>query len=419
MEEEAQIEMEAQPAPPAEWGEDISPDKDGKLYKKILNEGSGDDRPAKGDEVYVHYTGRLLDGSVFDSSVERNELFNFKLGEGKVIKGWDEGVATMRKGEKCLLTCSPDFAYGSAGAGEKIPPDSTLQFEVELFHWKGEDITNDGGVIMSVIEEGSGWKKPTDGSSVKVQFKGMYNENIIEDREAEFDLGEGSEHSIIEGIEKALEKMKENASVKLIIQPAYAFGESGDASKGVPPNAEVTYIVKLVSFVKAKQSYEYDDLDSRINDATAIKEKGTTYFKAGKFALALKLYKRGLGIVEKSSVYKDEEKESTRVIRVMLQLNLAMCHLKLNSPVEARDACEQVIEEDEKNVKAHFRRGQSFEMMQDYEEALKCFQGVMKIESTNRAAYQQIQACRQKIKQQREKDKKLYANMFEKLSRTR
>jgi hypothetical protein len=57
-------------------------------------------------------------------------------------------------------------------------------------------------------------------------------------------------------------------------------------------------------------------------------------------------------------------------------------------------------------------------MMQDYEEALKCFQGVMKIESTNRAAYQQIQACRQKIKQQREKDKKLYANMFEKLSRT-
>ena len=73
----------------------------------------------------------------------------------------------MRKGEKCLLTCRPEYAYGKKGSGDKIPPDSTLQFEVELFDWKGEDVTNDGGVIMYVLEEGSGWKTPNDGSSVK------------------------------------------------------------------------------------------------------------------------------------------------------------------------------------------------------------------------------------------------------------
>ncbi len=68
----------------SEWGEDISPDKDGKLYKKILSEGSGQGRPNSGNKVFVHYTGRLLDGTVFDSSVERNELFTFELGQGKV-----------------------------------------------------------------------------------------------------------------------------------------------------------------------------------------------------------------------------------------------------------------------------------------------------------------------------------------------
>ena len=83
----------------------------------------------------------------------------------QVIKGWDVGVATMRKGEKCILTCLPEFAYGEQGA-ENIPPNSTLQFEVELFRWRGEDVTGDGGVIKNVINEGSGYQKPSEGSTV-------------------------------------------------------------------------------------------------------------------------------------------------------------------------------------------------------------------------------------------------------------
>ena len=67
-----------------EWGDDISPNNNNKLFKKILQEGTGTERPKEGDEVYVHYTGRLLDGTIFDSSVERNELFKFKLGQGQV-----------------------------------------------------------------------------------------------------------------------------------------------------------------------------------------------------------------------------------------------------------------------------------------------------------------------------------------------
>ncbi len=159
--------VEVQVSPAGEWGEDISPDKNGELFKKILTPGSGSDGPMTGDEVIVHYTGRLLNGDVFDSSVERNEKFKFKLGQGQVIKGWDAGVATMKRAEKCILTCLPEFAYGESGSPPKIGPNETLQFEVELFDWKGLDVTEDGGVVLNVLTAGENYSNPEDGSVVE------------------------------------------------------------------------------------------------------------------------------------------------------------------------------------------------------------------------------------------------------------
>jgi FKBP-type peptidyl-prolyl cis-trans isomerase len=104
--------------------------KSGLKYED-LKEGTGDEAK-EGNTVEVHYTGWLKDGKKFDSSLDRKQPFSFKLGAGKVIKGWDEGVAGMKVGGKRKLTIPPALGYGARGAGNVIPPDAELTFEVEL-----------------------------------------------------------------------------------------------------------------------------------------------------------------------------------------------------------------------------------------------------------------------------------------------
>jgi hypothetical protein len=110
--------------------EDIS--GDGGVMKKIIRKGSGE-KPQIGDKVEVHYVGKITKtGEKFDSSRDRNTKFCFEIGGG-VIKAWNKGVKTMMPGEKSILRCRSDYAYGKTGSPPKIPSSSDLDFEIEYF----------------------------------------------------------------------------------------------------------------------------------------------------------------------------------------------------------------------------------------------------------------------------------------------
>lgn len=122
------------PEKPASVKGDLITTPSGLKYVDLV-EGTGA-TPRRGQTVVVHYTGWLTNGKKFDSSVDRGKPFEFPIGMGRVIRGWDEGVKTMKVGGKRKLIIPPRLGYGPRGAGRVIPPNATLIFEVELLRVK-------------------------------------------------------------------------------------------------------------------------------------------------------------------------------------------------------------------------------------------------------------------------------------------
>ena len=123
----------AEPAKGAAKGPDTVSTSTGLKY--IITKAGNGAKPARGQLVKVHYTGKLEDGRVFDSSIPRGEPFEFPVGMGRVVKGWDEGILMMSKGERRTLIVPPSLGYGMEGRGP-IPPNTTMIFDVELVDFK-------------------------------------------------------------------------------------------------------------------------------------------------------------------------------------------------------------------------------------------------------------------------------------------
>lgn len=403
----------------AEMAVDITPNKDGGVMKQVLRPGEGEKVPLSGDKVFVHYVGTLLDdGSKFDSSRDRGEQFSFTLGKGEVIKAWDLGVATMKKGELAKLTCRSDYAYGEQGSPPKIPANATLVFEVELFEWRGEDLSQkkDGGIIRSIVTAGEGYQTPNDGALLDVHIVGQVNGTVFDDRDIKFPLGEGAEYNIPEGLETALEKFKKGEKSVIKLSPKYAFGAEGKPSLGVPPGASVEYEAELRSFEKAKESWEMDQAE-KIEQAKTCKDKGTQFLKAEKCKLAVRQYKKIIHLLEYDAGLDDEKKAESQKVLLAGHLNLSMVYLKLNDSSSAVEHATKAICMDPTSVKAYFRRGQAHLNLGDPALAQKDFQSCLNLEQNNKAAKQQLMVCVQKIKAEKLREKQIYGGMFEKFAR--
>lgn len=398
-------------------GEDITPKKDGGVLKLVKREGTGTELPMTGDKVFVHYVGTLLDGTHFDSSRDRGEKFSFELGKGQVIKAWDIGVATMKTGELCQLICKPEYAYGSAGSPPKIPPNATLIFEVELFEFRGEDLTDDedGGIIRRIITKGQGYSKPNEGASVEVTLEGTCDGRVFDERELKFEVGDGENLGLPAGVEKSIMAMEQGEEALFIIKSKYGFGNAGNAKYNIPGGATLQYKIKLTAFEKAKESWEMNTVE-KLEQSVIVKEKGTQYFKEGKYKQASVQYRRIVSWLEHESGLSPDDENKAKALQLAAHLNLAMCFLKLQEPNQALENCDKALELDGSNEKALFRRGEALFGMKEFNRARDDFQRVLQLYPANKAAKSQVVLCQKRIKEQHEKDKRIYANMFQKFA---
>jgi len=236
--------------PPPELPEGIS--------KTIIREADNSSwkKPKDGDEVFVHYVGTLeTDGSEFDSSRSRGQEFSFVLGQGVVIKGWDLGVKTMKKGELAKFTLAPEYAYGEQGSPPKIPANATLVFEIELFRWVSKsDLFQDGGVIKVEMQEGLGWKTPKDGGEVKLTLKATAKDgtSIEEKLGLDYVLGSGALGPLSKAVDNALQSMKKGEVAQLTCTEEYAYGSEKPGGATVTLTLEQMYETKDISFGKGK-----------------------------------------------------------------------------------------------------------------------------------------------------------------------
>ncbi|GAB1609875.1 peptidyl-prolyl cis-trans isomerase FKBP4-like isoform X1 [Argonauta hians] len=395
-------------------GVDITPKQDGGVMKEILREGTTDEKPSNGDTVFVHYVGTLLDGTEFDSSRSRGDLFSFPLGEEKVIKAWDIGVLTMKKGELARLTCKSEYAYGKGGCPPKIPPDATLVFEVELFDWK-DDLSpkKDESIIKRVIAKGEGSDTPNEGATVNVHYIGYHGDKKFDERDVTFIIGEGNAEDVVEGLDIAVKHFKHNEHSTVEIDAKYAYGAAGNDKFSIPPNAHLKYDVTLKSFEKAKEIWNMDS-NEKLNQAELAKNKGTQYYKSEKYEIAVKQYKKIVSYLENESCLDDEGEAKKKSLLLAAYLNTALCHLKTVDSHSAIEACDKALELDQDNVKGLFRRGQAKMNENDYKEALEDFNLLLKLEPDNKAAKKHVIICTKKMKEYKAKEKKLYADIFSK-----
>jgi len=406
---------------------DISPNKDGGVLKEIIRQGTDpDDKPWKGDKVQVHYTGTLEDGTKFDSSVDRGDKFSFTLGRGEVIKGWDIGVASMSRGESAVYTIKSDYAYGPTGSPPKIPGGATLIFEIELFEFEGEDISKerDKGIIKRTREAGEGFDHPNDGGLVTINLTGIEQsgKTVFDQRDdITFVLGEGADLNIPIGIELALEKIKLNEKAHITLSSSYGFGRAGCPQFGIPGTVEgstgsrLTYEVYLKSFERAKESWQLDG-EQKVEQARILKDKGTIFFKEGKFDMASNKYNKIIELLEHEISLKDEKENERKSLLQAGRLNLAMCSLKQSKWIEARNLCDKVLEENPEVAKAYFRRGEALFNLNDHELAKRDFTKVLELDPENKAARNKVAICQHQIKAQRDKEKRTFANMFDRFA---
>ncbi|XP_026431708.1 70 kDa peptidyl-prolyl isomerase-like isoform X2 [Papaver somniferum] len=502
------------------------------LRKRVTQLGTSWKTPFPGDEVEVHYSGCIQGGSSFDSSWDRHTPFRFKIGQCEVIKGWDEGISTMKKGEKAVFMIPPHLGYGEMGSPPTIPPNATLIFDVELLSWTSiRDLTNDGGILKKILKDGEGWATPKVADEVLVKFEARFEDQTLISKSQE-----GVEFYVCDGylfpaIAKAVTTMRKGEKAELSVKFTYgikqvgkdAFGSAFGAqsnqnmiidleliswksvinvaedkrvikkilregegfdhpnegsvvkvkytcecedgivieSKGsdydpyeficfedhIPEglfraivtmrkgeksliticseyssnivvsrssaqtNGTLIYDVELLSFTKEKPHWKIETAE-KLEACEKKKDEGNRLFRCGKFWCSSMKYEKAVKCVEFDHSFTDEEKTRANALRISCHLNNAACKLKLGDYVEASKCCTKVLELDPSNVKALYRRSQSYLETRDLEKAEIDIKKALSINPNNREVKLEYNKLRNKKKEYAKYEAEIFGTVF-------
>lgn len=408
---------------------DVSTKKNQGVYKKILVEGKADGGvPIPGCQVSVHYVGTLLNGEKFDSSRDRGDPFEFDLGKRSVIQAWDQGVASMRVGEKAELVCAPEFAYGEAGSPPKIPPSSVLKFEVELLGFEGEDVSaeRDRSITRMILKKSNDYKTPDKGDTVTIVVNGIVDNKTFDEREISMIVGDAVGNQLPTGFDQCLTKMRLGEKAKFTFAPKHGFDKSF-VSKVVPQGAELTYIIEL-KLINALRKYYDLSISERIEDGNNLKIVGSKYFSEGNLRLASLFYSKGIDMLKDKLAFDDSsaDSEEDKALKltlvpkrvqmlVALYLNASLVALKQNDIVEAINQANEALQVQPDNVKAFYRRAQASVARTDYTSAIADYQQMLKIDPGNKDATREYHRARNAFLNQKQKEKTMYKNIFGKI----
>ena len=249
------------------------------LEYTILEKGSGV-KPQKGDKIVVNYTGKLTNDTVFDSSLKPGRTpFEFVLGAGQVIKGWDEAFELLQVGDKATIKFGPDLGYGASANGA-IPANSTLIFDIELLNviqavhaWdvKGKDtLKTASGLKYIMVKENKTGAKSEKGTIVDFHFSGFladgkkFDSSVERDKPMSVKVGQ---HQLLPGWDEAIALLREGEKAKFIIPSALALGAQGHPPI-IPANADLIMDIEILKVKKI--------VPPPLFDIKGLEEKTTT-----------------------------------------------------------------------------------------------------------------------------------------------
>ncbi|KAL2952477.1 hypothetical protein AAZX31_19G113300 [Glycine max] len=423
------------------------------LTKRILRKGVTWQSPFSGDEVEVHFRGQVENGAALESSYDKGSRFRFKLGQCEVIKGWDEGVATMKKGGSAIFKIPPNLAYGEEG---------TIR-----------DLTRHGGIKKKIIREGEGWATPREADEVLVKYEARLENGMLvskSDQGVEFNvsddgLGQNSNKiteldgvlpadsnltciklelvslkivTDVTGDKKILKKIKkagegfdhpnEGSQVK---------GEDGTVieSKGseeepfelttqeepVPEGLERAIMTtkKGEQALVTEEPFWKMDTQEKIEVCERKKHDGNLLFKAENFRRASKKYEKAVKYIEFDHSFSEDEKHRDNTLRLSCNLNNAAGKLKLGEYIEA--LCTKVLilscpTTRPFTIKALYRRCQAYLKTSDLVKAETDIKRALIIDPNNRDIKLECKELKRKQKEYNRHEANIFSTMLSRMN---